>query len=93
MASAMTTTLTGKNQITIPAALANRHGMKPGTRIEWLDGETSDEIICRILPDPATLAAELRGAGRKYLRPGQAHPIDELLAERVVDDTAREAAQ
>ena len=87
----MTTTLTGKNQITIPASLSARYRLKPGTRIEWLVGAEPDEIVCRVLPDPATIAAELRGAGRKHLRPGK-HPITELLNERSSDDEQREAS-
>jgi bifunctional DNA-binding transcriptional regulator/antitoxin component of YhaV-PrlF toxin-antitoxin module len=78
----MTTTLTGKNQITIPAALAARYGLKPGTKIEWREGSEPDEIRCRILPSPDEAVAALRGAGRKHLRPEQAHPIARLLEER-----------
>ena len=78
----MTTTLTGRNQITIPAALVERMELKPGTRIEWLPGAEADEIVCRVLPDPARLAASLRGTEREYLKAGAAHPIDALVAER-----------
>jgi bifunctional DNA-binding transcriptional regulator/antitoxin component of YhaV-PrlF toxin-antitoxin module len=87
----MTTTLTGKNQITIPAALSLQYRLKPGTRIEWLPGVEPDEIVCRVLPDPATIAVELRGSGRKYLQPGK-HPITALLEERTLDDAQREAS-
>ncbi len=86
----MTTTLTGKNQITIPAALSMRYRLKPGTRIEWHAGVEPDEIVCRVLPDPATIAVELRGAGRKHLQPGK-HPITTLMEERSSDDAQREA--
>jgi bifunctional DNA-binding transcriptional regulator/antitoxin component of YhaV-PrlF toxin-antitoxin module len=89
---AMTTTLTGRNQITIPAALAARFGLKAGARIEWIVGDAPDEFRCRVLPDTAMLARELRGAGRKYLKPGSKHPLTALLEERVSDDTIREAA-
>jgi bifunctional DNA-binding transcriptional regulator/antitoxin component of YhaV-PrlF toxin-antitoxin module len=85
----MTTTLTGKNQITIPAALASRYGLKPGTKIEWRPGEAPDEIRCRVLPKPAEAAAALRGAGRKFLRSGDTHPIEGLLNERSKDDALR----
>lgn len=85
----MITTLTGRNQITIPASLAARFSLKPGTRIEWLPGEAPDEIHCRILPDPARLASELQGAGRKYLQTGQPHPLDLLAAERANDELDR----
>ncbi len=87
----MTTTLTGKNQITLPAALAQQYGLKAGTRIEWLPGAEPGEFRGRIVPEPATVAAGLRGAGRKHLRPGS-HPLTRLLAERASEDSERKAA-
>jgi len=86
----MITTLTGKNQITIPAAFAARYQMQRGTRIEWIAGAVADEFQCRVVPDPATLARELYGAGRKYLPSATPDPIAELIAERAQDDAARE---
>ena len=86
----MTTTLTGKNQITIPAAFAAQYRLKPGTRIEWIAGSSPDEFHCRVVPAPATVARELYGAGRKYLKPAAKEPITELMAERVQDDAVRE---
>jgi bifunctional DNA-binding transcriptional regulator/antitoxin component of YhaV-PrlF toxin-antitoxin module len=88
----MITTLTGRNQITIPASIAARFSLKPGARIEWLPGAAPDEIRCRILPDPARLARELKGAGRKYLRPGQTHPLDLLAQDRGTDEPERAKA-
>ena len=78
----MTTTMTGHNQITIPARLAKRFSLKPGARLEWREGSAQDEIICRILPDASQLAAELRGAGKKYLKAGMRHPMEALEKER-----------
>lgn len=86
----MTTTITGRNQITIPAALVEQMELKPGTRIEWLPGDAADEFVCRVVPDPARLAAKLRGAGRVYLKAGSRHPIDALVAERSEDERQRE---
>ena len=84
----MTTTVTGRNQITIPAGLVTELSLKPGPRIEWLPGDTPDEFRCRVLPDPAQLAKSLRGAGRRYLEPGSRHPITVLLEERESEDDA-----
>ena len=78
----MTTTLTGQNQITIPAKLAKRYFLKPGSRLEWMEGRSADEIICRVLPEPSQLARELRGAGKKYLKEGQLSPFEILELER-----------
>jgi len=88
----MTTTVTGKNQITIPAALVARMDLSPGTRIEWLPGDRPDEFLCRVLPDHATMVRSLRGAGRKYLKPGDKNPLDALMEERDDDERLREAA-
>ncbi|MEI6340505.1 MAG: AbrB/MazE/SpoVT family DNA-binding domain-containing protein [Verrucomicrobiota bacterium] len=78
----MTTTVTGKNQITVPAAIVARFALRPGSRIEWVFGEAEDEFRCRVVPDPAVLARRLRGAGRRHLKPGQKHPLDALRRER-----------
>jgi len=78
----MTTTLTGNNQITIPAKLAKRFSLKQGTRFEWKEGGAPDEIICRILPDAGRLAEELRGGGKKYLASAARHPLKALEEER-----------
>jgi AbrB family looped-hinge helix DNA binding protein len=84
----MITTVTGKNQITIPAAIANRIGLKSGSRIEWQLSSTADEIRCIVLPEPSVIAASLRGAGKRFLRPGQ-DPSAALLAERTADESIR----
>lgn len=68
----MITTLTGHNQITIPSALAKKFSLKNGSRLEWKIGHMPDEIVCRILPDPSRLAAELRGAGKNISKKGRA---------------------
>jgi bifunctional DNA-binding transcriptional regulator/antitoxin component of YhaV-PrlF toxin-antitoxin module len=83
--SPMTTTLTGHNQITVPAKLAKRFSLKPGTRIEWKDGGAPDEIICRILPDAKSLAEGLRGGGKKYLESAARHPLQALQEEREME--------
>lgn len=84
----MITTVTGKNQITIPAAIANRIGLKSGSRIDWQMGSKPDEILCVVLPDPSVLAASLRGAGKRFVKPGQ-DPSAALLAERSADESIR----
>jgi bifunctional DNA-binding transcriptional regulator/antitoxin component of YhaV-PrlF toxin-antitoxin module len=81
----MITTLTGHNQITIPAKLAQRFSLKPGTRIEWSEGGVPDEIICRILPDARSLAEGLRGGGKKYLEFAASHPLQALEEEREME--------
>ena len=84
----MITTVTGKNQITIPAAIANRIGLKSGSRIDWQIGSKPDEFLCTVLPDPSVIAAILRGAGKQFVKPGQ-DPSAALLAERAADESSR----
>ena len=85
----MITTVTGKNQISIPAALAHELGLKPGSRIDWCRAAESDQMLCRVLPHPADAAAGLRGAGRKHLKAGKAHPMQALQEERSAGDKLR----
>ena len=88
----MITTVTGKNQISIPAALAHQLGLKPGSRIDWRMAAEPDQMVCRVLPHPADVAAGLRGAGRKHLRKGIPHPLKALHNERSAADKLRKEA-
>lgn len=87
----MITTVTGKNQITIPAAIAQSIGIRSGSRIDWQLCAEADEIRCVVLPDPATVASQLRGSGKRFLKPGQ-DPIATILIERGTDEATRTQA-
>jgi AbrB family looped-hinge helix DNA binding protein len=82
----MITTVTGKNQITIPAELARELDITPGTRFDWSKGGDG-VIVAKIIPGRAELARRLAGRGKKYLRPG-GDPIRDLIEDRVRDDRA-----
>jgi AbrB family looped-hinge helix DNA binding protein len=84
-ANSMITTITGKNQVTVPAAIASRVNIHPGTRLDWEVGRDKETLIVRVLPDPGTLASRLRGSGRKYRRPGVS-AVRNLIRERADDD-------
>lgn len=64
----MITKVTGKNQITIPAAVARRLHITAGSRLEWLpDYEDADGAIrLRVKPSPDTLLREIQEIGAKY---------------------------
>lgn len=49
---ALTSTVTGKLQTTIPARLARKRGIKTGTRLAWIESGNGGVITARILPDP-----------------------------------------
>ena len=76
----MITTITGKNQVTLPAEIVKALELTPGTQLEWAIGP-NNTLIATPRPTRAQRAAALMGSGRKYLRPG-ADPVRDLLAER-----------
>jgi AbrB family looped-hinge helix DNA binding protein len=88
----MITTVTGKNQITIPAKIASTHKIKAGTRLEWEPTDEPGVLKVRVLPDRATLAVDMLGAGRKHVPahvPAKAAPVEELTIDRQTEDEAR----
>ena len=80
----MITTVTGKNQITIPADLARELDIAPGTRLDWEKGQEGT-LIAKIIPNRAELARRLAGRGKRRLRSGS-DPIRELIEDRVRED-------
>jgi len=84
----MITTVTGKNQITIPAKIASSHGIRVGTRLLWEATEQPDVLRVRVLPDLATLATSMLGAGRKQIPQG-AQSIEALVASQENEDEQR----
>ena len=84
----MITTVTGKNQITIPAKLASQLDIQPGTRVDWSLGEDG-VLIVRPLPSRGELARQLAGIGRSWL-PAGADPVADLIDERAREDEEEE---
>lgn len=81
----MTTTVTGKNMVTIPADIARELGIRPGWRLDWRRGSNEDELVVRVLPDRAELARRLQGSGREHF-PRDVDAVAELDDERARDD-------
>jgi AbrB family looped-hinge helix DNA binding protein len=82
------TTVTKKNQVSIPAAIARKCGIRAGSRLEWREGDAPDELVVRVIRDRKTLAERLRGAGKRNGRRGKG-AIAELVSQRVNDDQRR----
>jgi AbrB family looped-hinge helix DNA binding protein len=82
----MITSVTGKNQITIPAKLARQLEIEPGTQIDWSIG-SENVLIARLLPKRGVRARRAAGMGKEWLDAGD-DPVAELIAERVQDDDA-----
>jgi len=80
----MITTVTGNNQVTIPAELARRFNIKAGTRLEWTS-EADGALLVKPLPSRGELARRLAGIGQPWLKPGD-DPIADLIRERVAED-------
>jgi bifunctional DNA-binding transcriptional regulator/antitoxin component of YhaV-PrlF toxin-antitoxin module len=81
----MITTITGKNQVTVPAAIVAEADLRPGTRLDW---EVAGEgvLVVRVLPDRASVAHELRGSGRSHRRRKGTSAVANLVAERARED-------
>jgi bifunctional DNA-binding transcriptional regulator/antitoxin component of YhaV-PrlF toxin-antitoxin module len=84
----MITTITGKNQVTVPAALATKAKVHPGTRLDWELSDEADTFVVHILPDAGTVASSLRGRGRQYRRRGTS-AVRNLVRERAREDRER----
>jgi bifunctional DNA-binding transcriptional regulator/antitoxin component of YhaV-PrlF toxin-antitoxin module len=82
------TTITGKNQITVPAEIVGKAGLKAGTRLDWRMTEREGVIEVHVLPDPAALAAGLRGRGIAYRR-SEGSVVDRLQQERDQEEKSR----
>lgn len=80
----MITTITGKNQVTIPADIARALDLKPGTRLSW-EINADGALVATPQPSRAQLAAALMGEGRKYLRPDE-DVVQDLIIEREMEE-------
>ncbi len=80
------TVVTGKNQVTIPAALARELNIKTGTELEWeiVDNRT---LIIRPVLSRAEKLREIEN-NFKDIFPPDSDPVGDLIRERVMDDVA-----
>lgn len=77
----MLTTVTGKNQVTIPSKLASLMQIEPGMQLEWWPGKEPGEMRVKVMPSRGALARSLRGAGRRFVAP-TANVVAGLVEER-----------
>jgi bifunctional DNA-binding transcriptional regulator/antitoxin component of YhaV-PrlF toxin-antitoxin module len=84
----MVTTVTGKNQVTIPAEVAAELGIVKGMRVEWKADKRTGTLQGHLLPDRQAMLHSLRGAGRPYLKRARS-AVTGLIAERTGDDKER----
>jgi AbrB family looped-hinge helix DNA binding protein len=81
----MITKVTGKNQVTVPAEIAAKERVKPGTRLDWQLTDEEHTILVRVLPDRGTMASGLRGRGRRHKKRGP-RAVANLGRERERED-------
>ena len=85
----MVTTITGKNQVTIPARIVALEGMEPGTRLEWIPTDREHVIEVRVLRNIARVASDLRGRGVRFQKRGGS-AVERLMSERQREDREAE---
>ena len=85
----MITRMTGKNQVTVPAEIARKEGMRPGTRLEWRATDREHVLEVLVLPDRQSLAAHLRGRGNTHRR-RSGSAVRWLIAERDLEARERD---
>jgi AbrB family looped-hinge helix DNA binding protein len=81
---AIQATITGKNQITIPAAIVRELQLEPGMQLEFQVGEGRTMLV-RPVETRAELARRIQGKWRHLLQPGD-DPIAELILDREEED-------
>lgn len=79
----MISTLTGKNQVTVPAELARELRLMPGTRLDWAAGESPNTILIRILPSKRQVLDRIQELGSTILN---RRLIEELIEERASEE-------
>jgi AbrB family looped-hinge helix DNA binding protein len=79
----MTTTLTGKNQVTVPAELARELGLEPGSRLDWSKGKTPGTLVVKVQPSVRQMLDRVQEIGRGIKN---RNLIEELIKEREEED-------
>lgn len=85
----MITTVTGRNQVTIPAQVVHQLEIQRGARLDWRIGADGCTVEIRVLQSRGALAREVMGIGRRYVKTAE-DPIAEFVAQRGQDDDMRQ---
>ena len=80
----MITTVTGKNQVTLPSQIVRALKLEPGVKLDWFI-DSDNTLRARRIASRQELASELAGRGRKFLRSGH-DPVADLIAERTREE-------
>ncbi len=83
----MVTRVTGKNQVTIPAKIAEGQGIRRGSMLDWRATDKAHVLEVRVFPDPVTMAEELQGRGKK-----SAENVNSTV-QRLIDERNRDLSE
>ncbi len=78
----MTTTITGKNQVTLPAEIVREFGWKPGTKLDW---QKFDDNSLIVRPQPSRGEIGRRAMGLARAKAGS-DPIEQLQRMQEEED-------
>jgi len=78
----MTTTLTGKNQVTVPAEIARQFGLEPGSKLDWSAGKTPGTIVIQVQMSKRQMLDRVQEIGRTWKN---RNLVEELIKEREKD--------
>jgi bifunctional DNA-binding transcriptional regulator/antitoxin component of YhaV-PrlF toxin-antitoxin module len=81
----MVTRVTGKNQVTIPAALARQLGIVPCTKLDWRKGDEANTISILVKPSVDAMLREVQELGAPY-RVKAKEMLEDLNRMREEDD-------
>jgi bifunctional DNA-binding transcriptional regulator/antitoxin component of YhaV-PrlF toxin-antitoxin module len=81
--SSVITTVTGKNQVTLPAELVRELGWRPGTRIDWKKAG-DNALLAKSLPSRGEIAMGVMGVARSK---SGTDPIAELQRVQEEEDS------
>ena len=87
----MITKVTGKNQVTIPVAVAAQLAIHCGSRLDWRVQADGNSVEVRVLPTRGEMARKLWGAGRLQAS-ADSDAVAVLIRQRVRDDEDRQRA-
>ena len=85
----MVTTVTGKNQVTLPAEVVADLGLEKGAKLEWSVDKKRGCLIGKLQPCRAQVLARLREIGRKTKRDRQ-DSAAELARWRAQQDSEKQ---
>jgi AbrB family looped-hinge helix DNA binding protein len=79
--------VTSKLQLTVPKAIADRYGIRPGDELEWIPA--GDSIRVELARHKAKAGHELTTEGRLELFDANTKWLDELQADQLREARAR----